>query len=90
MRKIRWNGVRSWQFAIENAKGQLVKLDGHCIQGQSQAGDYGLGSNLTLMLSCNSLPRELVKGDKVWMYVFSDLKADYWLMMSIAIPGFST
>ena len=54
---INWNGGKSWQFAIENAKGQLVKLDGHCIQGQSQVGEYLPGFNLTLMLTCNSLPR---------------------------------
>ena len=89
-KRISWSGGRSWQFAIENAKGQLVKLDGHCIQGQSQGGEYGPGANLTLMLTCSSLPRQLVEGDKVWMYVFDDLKADYWLMMDIAIPGISS
>lgn len=40
-KKIWWNGFDSWKYAIENAKGQLVKLEEGCMQGQSQGGEYG-------------------------------------------------
>ena len=61
------------------------------MQGQSQGGEYGVGANITLHFVCNKLPRELVKGDKIWMYVFADQKnPDFWLMMNIPILGFSS
>jgi hypothetical protein len=66
-----------------------MKLDGYCLKNQSGAAEYSPGMNLTLSLNCDSLPRSLLKGDKVWLYVFPDLKADYWLMMDINIPGIS-
>ena len=85
-KKIWWNGFDSWKYAIENAKGQIVKLEDGCMQGQSQGGEYGSGANITVHFVCNRLPRDLVKGDKIWMYVFADSKnPDFWLMLNIPI-----
>lgn len=84
--KIKWGGSGSWKFGIEDVKGNLTPLTNGCISGQPQPAEYGSGSNFTLTFVCSSLPRELKKGDKLWIFVFSDKdNPDLWLMFNIPI-----
>jgi hypothetical protein len=65
----------------------LASLSGFCLSGQTKAGTYPEGDSITLSLTCQKVPRELKKGDKLWLFVFSDKDdADYWLMFNVPIP----
>ena len=88
--KVKWNGANSWHFGIEDSNRNITPITSGCLSGQPQPAIYEQGANLTLSMSCNSLPRELRKGDKLWAFVFGDHdNPDFWLMFNIPIEGFS-
>lgn len=83
---IKWKGVQSWSYALEDTHQHYTSLANSCVSGQPTETVLHGGANMTLSINCQRLPRELKKGDKLWIYVFSDQdNPDNWLMYNIPI-----
>lgn len=91
-KKVKWAGANSWKYNLEDAPGNLIPFDkSGCMSGQPQAGEFGIGENITLHVVCNQLSKPLIRGEKLWVFVFSDSdNPDNWLMFTIPIQGYSS
>lgn len=74
---------------------QKISLMSKCMQGKflimkgtPPVGNRTAGTNLTLAMTCNSLPRDLKMYDLIhYTIIFPNME---WLTYGIPIPGFST
>ena len=54
---IKWKGTQSWSYALEDTHQKYTSLAGYCVSGQPTAAILPGGSNVTLSLNCQRLPR---------------------------------
>lgn len=65
----------------------VLKVFSISFLGSPGVGNKTAGTNLTLALTCNTLPRELKKYDMIKYEIHFP---NEWLIYSIPIPGYST